>query len=180
MLAALYPKAATAKGPKRQGNGAQGERPCPKRTKGPRPARRQPPPACFPCSGESDPGRCLFPAGAGRQSPKRTDAAAVGRAALGAATPAKTAATSPAAHVALTQAVHHPVPRAVRTRPRAGLGLPGLKSHHHAYPSGMLDRGPEIVAYALNEMSILSLAMSYFGDFFRFRNLIAVESANTP
>ena len=29
-------------------------------------------------------------------------------------------------------------------------------------------------------MSLLSLAMSYFGDFFRFWNLIAAELANTP
>ena len=29
-------------------------------------------------------------------------------------------------------------------------------------------------------MSLLSLAMSYFRDFFRFRNLIAAELANTP
>ena len=51
MLAALHPKAVTAKGPKRQGNGAQGEKPCPKKPKGlpagptPRPPHALPVPA---------------------------------------------------------------------------------------------------------------------------------------
>lgn len=128
--------------------GRKGKGPAQKGQKAPgRPDAK--PPACSPYSGEAAPGRCRFLAGAGRQSPKRTDAAAVGRAALGAATPAKTAGTHPAARVALTQAVRHPMPRA-GTQPRAGPGLPGLKAHHHDYPSVMLDRGPEIFAYALN------------------------------
>lgn len=71
MLAALYPKAATAKGPKRQGNGAQGERPCPKRTKGPRPARRQaPPPHAFPVPAKATPAAASSPPAPDANLPK--------------------------------------------------------------------------------------------------------------
>ena len=70
MLAALHPKAVTAKGPKRRGNGAQGEKPCPKKPKrlpaGPTPEL----PHAFPVPAKAAPVRCRFAARAGANLPK--------------------------------------------------------------------------------------------------------------